>query len=464
MEDKRGFYFKTPKGNAYYYDDITGEVGSVEKSQYPDENICYGKAVYRTNIITAEQIKVELEKHGYNQLILIVTHECNIRCKYCAYSGEYDNNRQHANVNMNFETAKKAILMYFGYVRKIKTRKPLFVPDVSFYGGEPLINFKLIKQIVNFIKEIYEGEVHYNITTNACMLDDSKVKFFAENKVLLSISLNGYAEEHDRLRVYANGKGTYSYAMGAIRRLSEMAPEYYRKYCHIVGVYDTGTNLEKVEEYFEKEELLKDKLLLYVPVMDYGTNWYNQYNQFDRERFQMQLEKLKQKYIENIKNGKKESQLQRNIFSRRNILIVNRPLNCSLKDVTGGLLPNVGACIPGHKLAIDPYGVIHACEKINDKMPFGTVDKGVDYEKIAEILNKYNATLAPLCINCPISRFCPHCYQTLIDEQGDFDLSRVKTCRFHIKAKISQMIQIYDMLEENVSIDTLTGNRGEENG
>ena len=96
-------------------------------------------------------------------------------------------------------------------------------------------------------------------------------------------------------------------------------------------------------------------------------------------------------------------------------------------------------------------------------MPFGTVDKGVDYEKIAGILNKYNATLAPLCMNCPISRFCPHCYQTLIDEQGDFDLSRVKTCRFHIKAKISQMIQIYDMLEENVSIDTLVGNRGEEN-
>ena len=87
MENKRGFYFKTPRGNTYYYDDITGYVNSIEESKYPVESLCYGTEIYETRVITAEEVEQELENQGYEQLTLIVTHECNIRCKYCAYSG-----------------------------------------------------------------------------------------------------------------------------------------------------------------------------------------------------------------------------------------------------------------------------------------------------------------------------------------------------------------------------------------
>lgn len=461
MENKRGFYFKTPRGNTYYYDDITGYVNSIEESKYPVESLCYGTEIYETRVITAEEVEQELENQGYEQLTLIVTHECNIRCKYCAYSGEYDNYRKHTNINMDFEIAKRAVLMYFNYVRKKKLKKPLFVPEVSFYGGEPLLNFDLIEKTVEFIKNIYEGKVRYNLTTNACLLDKKKMKFFAENEFILSISLNGYKEEHDRLRVYPNGKGTYSNAMNVIHQLNEMYPEYFRERCYVIGVYDTGTDLEQVEQFFEQEELLKNKLLLYAPVIDYGTKWYEQYTEIERERFKLQIDKLRDEYIENIKTGKKASQIQRALFGAGNIQIVNRMINCSIGEITRGLLPNVGACIPGHKLAVDPYGVVHACEKVNDKMPFGTVDEGINFVKIAEILNEYNDTLAPVCINCPISRFCPHCYQALLDDHGDFDLSRLKPCSFYIEARREQMIQFYDMLEDNVPVETFFKYGGE---
>lgn len=463
MENKRGFYFKTPRGNAYYYDDITGYVNSIEKNKYPEEILCYGKQTYKSKTITPEEVKRELENQGYEQLTLIVTYECNIRCKYCAYSGQYDNYREHTNINMSFEIAKRAVLMYFAYVRRKKLKKPLFVPEISFYGGEPLINFELIRKVVEFVKIIYDGKVRYNLTTNACLLEQKKMKFFAENEFILSISLNGYKEEHDRLRVYANGKGTYSDAMKAIYQLNELYPEYFEKYCYVIGVYDVGTDLEQVEHFFEQEELLKNKLLLYASVIDYGTNWYDQYKEGEKDRFKKQIDKIRRTYIENVKKGKKISQIQRTLFGGGNIQIVNRMMNCSIEEVTRNLLPNIGACIPGHKLAIDPYGIIHACEKVNDKMPFGTVDEGINFVKIAEILNQYNDTLGPSCVNCPISRFCSHCYQALLDDQGNFDLSRLKPCSFYIEARREQMIQIYDMLEENIPLETFFENGGKTN-
>ena len=120
-----------------------------------------------------------------------------------------------------------------------------------------------------------------------------------------------------------------------------------------------------------------------------------------------------------------------------------------MEELTSGLLPNVGACIPGHKMAVDPYGSIHACERVNDKMPIGTVYTGLNYKKIAEILTKYNQVLYSKCINCPISRLCPHCYQALLDGEGNFDLKRVRDCEVFINIRRNQMIQTYGILEEN---------------
>lgn len=453
METKRGFYFKTPSNTTYYYDDITGNIESVE--YYTGNSVCYGNNEYKKKEITADDVKKELISRGYDQLTLIVTQACNIRCKYCMYSGEYDNTRQHTDINMDFYTAKNALLMYFNYVKEKKKRIPLFVPQVSFYGGEPLVNFALIERVINFIKEIYNGRVIYNITTNACLLDEKKMDFFAENNVTLSISLNGDKEEHDRLRVFANGKGTYDYAFHAIKKMHEKHPQYFEKSCYVVGVYDYGTDLERIEKFFESEKLLKEKLLLYVPVIDWGTTWYDQYTEEDRKKYHDQLNRLRARYFSNVKAGKKETQVQKALFHMSNLQVINRPVNCTIQEVTSNLLPSFGTCIPGHKIAVDPYGVLHACEKVNDKMPIGTVSEGLNFEKIAEILNRYNDTLGPKCVNCPISRLCPHCYQALLDGEGKFDISRVKSCEYYIQSKINQMIQTYDLLECHVTTDRI---------
>lgn len=442
----RGFYFKTHK-NFYYYDDTTGNIKIVE--EIPEKDVVFGNKKCTKNLIKEEDVKQELDIKGFTQLTLIVTQGCNIRCKYCVYSGEYDNSRQHTNVNMDFEVAKKALGIYFEYVKQKKTKFPLFIPEVSFYGGEPLVNFKVIKQSVEYIQQIYNGRVDYNITTNACLMTDEIMDFFNKYNFILSISLNGDKEEHDRLRVYANGKGTYDAAIKSLHKLSDKYPRYFKDSCYVIGVYDYGTDLLRMNDFFENEKLLRKKLLMYSPVVEVGTDWYAQYSEAEKERFLKQYNYLKEDYLKKMKKGIKHSQLQDALFHFADLQIINRPVDCSMEELTSGLLPNVGACIPGHKMAVDPYGSIHACERVNDKMPIGTVYTGLNYKKIAEILTKYNQVLYSKCINCPISRLCPHCYQALLDGEGNFDLKRVRDCEVFINIRRNQMIQTYGILEEN---------------
>src|SRR5699024_8096020 len=105
-----------------------------------------------------------LLQHRIRDVILQVTQNCNLRCGYCTYGGNYKN-RTHSLKTMNFELAKKAI--DFGVERSQESSD--FV--VSFYGGEPLLAFNLIKKCVAYAKENIQGkELHFNMTTNGTLL------------------------------------------------------------------------------------------------------------------------------------------------------------------------------------------------------------------------------------------------------------------------------------------------------
>lgn len=106
------------------------------------------------------------------QLILQVTQNCNLRCKYCVYSGSYVN-RTHTKKRMSFEIAKQAVDFYFAH----NTNKDAGV--ISFYGGEPLLEMELIKKIVVYSEKLYEGkELRFNMTSNATLLTDEIADFF----------------------------------------------------------------------------------------------------------------------------------------------------------------------------------------------------------------------------------------------------------------------------------------------
>ena len=159
-------------------------------------------------------IKKFVQKTGLKSLILTVTEDCNLRCKYCAYSGNYVYRREHSKKYMSFEVAKKAIDYYFSQVNQGIKYNPFKKVLVTFYGGEPLLNFNLIKKCVSYINTNYDNiDLDYSITTNGTLLSEKIIQWLLEHDFYLHISLDGPEEEHDRCRVYENGKGTFNDVM-----------------------------------------------------------------------------------------------------------------------------------------------------------------------------------------------------------------------------------------------------------
>ena len=141
-----------------------------------------------------------------HSLVLQVTQQCNLRCRYCVYSGHYKG-RTHSGRRMSWNIAKQAIDLVVGHSRDCSEF------EFGFYGGEPLLAFDLIKQCVEYIHRRFPGKsVTYYLTTNATLLTCEMMDFFCKNEFMLTISLDGPEYIHDKYRVYADvsRRGTFN--------------------------------------------------------------------------------------------------------------------------------------------------------------------------------------------------------------------------------------------------------------
>lgn len=102
---------------------------------------------------------------------------------------------------------------------------------LSFYGGEPLLAFELIKKCVNYIKEKYhQKNVNYGLTTNGILLKDDILEFLVKEKFSILVSLDGPKWIHDTGRVLGNNKPTYDIIMNNLMNIKDKYPEFYEKY------------------------------------------------------------------------------------------------------------------------------------------------------------------------------------------------------------------------------------------
>ena len=138
------------------------------------------------------------------KVTLQLTQNCNFRCAYCHYTSNDGSQRIHSNKKMTLELAKEAI-RYLG-AHSVDTESVY----IGFYGGEPLLEFSLLKEIVLFSDVYLKGkDVHYTITTNGTLLTDEIIEFLSAHEFSLMISLDGPKAIHDRSRVFRNGTGSF---------------------------------------------------------------------------------------------------------------------------------------------------------------------------------------------------------------------------------------------------------------
>ena len=144
------------------------------------------------------------------KITLQITQQCNFRCKYCVYS-EVDNLKQraHSDKVMSFELAKQAIDFFCCHSVDSASR------NIGFYGGEPMLEFDLLKRIVSYAERKLEGkDLTFNITTNGSLLNEENAKYLQDHHFFVTLSFDGPQEIQDKYRVFPNGSGTY----GVVRR------------------------------------------------------------------------------------------------------------------------------------------------------------------------------------------------------------------------------------------------------
>jgi sulfatase maturation enzyme AslB (radical SAM superfamily) len=170
---------------------------------------------------------LDYHKNNRSVLVLGVTEKCNLRCDYCPYGGHYTRFRDHGDGQMPDEVAERAILEHVS--------QDLEQPAIAFYGGEPFLNFDLIKRLVLFGERAASErgkKVFFGITTNGTLLTDEKIHFIVNHKLGISISLDGPRDSHDRYRVFHDGTGSskrigsFDLIMRNIRRFVELYPQY----------------------------------------------------------------------------------------------------------------------------------------------------------------------------------------------------------------------------------------------
>jgi uncharacterized protein len=347
-------------------------------------------------------------KNKINYVILQVTQECNLACKYCVYSESYLT-RKCGPVNMSFETAKKSLDYLLDHSADADEIK------VGFYGGEPLIRFDLIRKCVNYIKENTQNEeVMYNMTTNATLIDEEIADFLIDNRFYLNISLDGPQNIHDKSRVFrSTGKGSFNRVMDNLSIIRRRNPEYYQKYVHFNAVITASDGFDKINKFFDEEPLVKNQESAFSIISDSYVKQKVKYGRKFTREYGFAIFKL----LFSILHKERNIKLSKFIFNSYKIQAFERATH-KHQQLLFSCNHHGGPCVPGIKrLFVSTEGVFYPCEKIlgNDfNAKIGDIKGGVQTRLAKHELN-IESWQETDCRSCWAYRYCTVCIAAVLD-------------------------------------------------
>ncbi len=237
-----------------------------------------------------EEIAIERDKEVIN-LVINVSHNCNLRCKYCfAATGSYNGARDLMSQEMADETL-------YWFLNQAKTSKVL---NINLFGGEPLTNIPLVKYIVNKCKELeaeYDKKIYMTISTNGTIMNDELVQFIKENDIGLQISVDGDKEIHDANRPAANGQSSYDMVAKNVKALLKEVDN--------AGVIPRATVARGITDVTSiVNHMLNDmhfKCVALTPSL--GAYEETSYKQEDLDEYFEKYDELAETFLTNLRNG-----------------------------------------------------------------------------------------------------------------------------------------------------------------
>ena len=196
-------------GNKYKKEDI--ETSVKECNKLKEDGMLFTKDVYENVIEEFSNNRQTVVK----ALCLHIAHDCNLACRYCfAEEGEYHGRR----ALMSYEVGKKALDFL---IANSGSRRNL---EVDFFGGEPLMNWKVVKDLVKYGREqekLHNKKFRFTLTTNGVLLNDEVMEFCNKEMGNVVLSVDGRKEVHDYMRPFRKGAGSYDLIMPKFQKFAE---------------------------------------------------------------------------------------------------------------------------------------------------------------------------------------------------------------------------------------------------
>lgn len=314
-------------------------------------------------------------------LCLHIAHDCNLACRYCfAEEGEYHGRR----ALMSFEVGKAALDFL---VANSENRKNL---EVDFFGGEPTMNWDVVKQLTNYgrsIEKKHNKRFRFTLTTNGVLLNDEMTEFANREMSNVVLSIDGRKKTHDFMRPFRNGTGSYDLIVPKYLEIAEQRKQ--------MDYYVRGT-VTRYNKDFSKDVLhladLGFKQISIEPVVCDDKEDYALHKE-DLEQLFNEYDKLALEMIKRHKEG--------NGFNFFHFML----------DLSGGpcVAKRLVGCGSGTEyLAVTPWGDIYPCHQFVGQEEFimGTVFDGIVHPEISEKFKVCNVYSKPNCKDCFAKYYC----------------------------------------------------------
>ena len=350
------------------------------------------------------------EEPVIKSLCLNIAHDCNLRCKYCfASQGDYDTHKREL---MSFDVAKRAVDLL---IRSTEGKRQHC--EIDFFGGEPLMNFDVVKQTIEYIREqekIHNKIFKLSLTTNGMLLDPAKVKYLTDQHISLILSLDGRPEVHNRMRPDAGGRDSYdtcarNQVYAAKHRNGE---EYY-----VRGTY-TKYNLDFTEDVRHMADLGFEGLSM-EPVV--GDDLSYAITDDDLPRIFDEYDRLTDFYLQRYDEGRPF------IYYHFIMDLYRGP--CIAKRLRG--------CGAGHEyMCVVPNGDIYPCHQFvgQDGYVIGNVYEGVTNDTLPALFRDMHVLSKPECCKCWAKFFCSGgCHANNIKYGGNIQTPYELSCRIQKK-------------------------------
>lgn len=378
--------FSTSSGKELWYDVMNNRIGlwTPEKDN-------------EVNPVVHFKAPTSIDASRITMFTIEMTQQCNLRCTYCCYSGNYRDRRAHNAKEISYETLQKTIEYILEHYDKSAEEI-----TVCFYGGEALLARKKIEWMIEELLPVFKDKVRFSFSTNGLLLTENTIDWLGNMpNVLVNVTIDGNKYMHDAHRQTISGSGSYDAIVKNLRLFKAKYPDFYRDNVRFLSTVYSWNDVLKLAEIWDDEPATEGHYPIHIshiiPDFDDETRTYDTWEvkkHFYRHAF------------EDYKRG------NRGILSGCFQKLIDMVDNRNYLKLKSEL--NIQTCYQGlFSTFINVDGDLYACEKFCGALNIGNVSVGIDENKTFSLLQQFTERKNHLCSSCWAQRFCRMCMTSL---------------------------------------------------